>query len=710
MNIVELTEEAFRIDGALSYILQQSGHAYRYREEQAAYALAIAKALSDHDGERGHVACMEASTGVGKSLGYLIPALLRAASGYRGVISTFTLHLQHQIVQKDAMLAQRVVKHLTGIEVSVAARKGMRNFVSASRVEQQRQIMMLDRGKHEEAITYLTDLMGYGGDLREFVSLNGPLPAGIDESDVCLTNLCSTDDKAKYQEHVDASLEADVVVVPHALLMLDALKWFSVLSGSGDQIDFVLCDEADQIPNTAEGIYSKKVTLPMLRGAANVMAKNKVNNSAFVKSIDDLEVQLEKVKGHKNSRTWDTRERSRYGFALVGDWCHTLKGELDLHLEKVQGHLEKCASKVQKIALDVDFLETVLNLQAGIRYFRDAMKTENLNNTIPAVVSTPLRENLGVACVPRYPGRLFGRYFCQLRDESPVLNTLVCTSATLEAETAKGVTFQSFRRDIGLFTDEYGHGSNGSIFRLDVSGKFEPKKFGKLRFSIAAADTPHPTHEDLEQEVFVTSEAWVEFACRHIARTIGKGRHYVLCNSFKDVKLLGERLQQMTAQPVLMQARGKKISAYLDDYRANEHAVLITASGWEGVDLPGLIDYLVITRIPFRPADPLHEAIYRDISKHLGQTKQADQYIYAEVLRAARMMLEQGIGRATRSETDDVEVVILDNRFPRPGEGITHQRTSFNSLLTAIPTRFRTGLFAPYKAGRVKLLSGDDMG
>ncbi len=143
-----------------------------------------------------------------------------------------------------------------------------------------------------------------------------------------------------------------------------------------------------------------------------------------------------------------------------------------------------------------------------------------------------------------------------------------------------------------------------------------------------------------------------------------------------------------------MHLRGQLLDTLLRDYRADEKAVLISPAAWEGVNLPSMVDQLVIPRIPFAPPERAREAV-------LGRSQ-----AHRSVQRGQRK-LKQGIGRALRRQSDKATLWVLDPRFPLPREltadptRMVYSSDGLPQLMKAVPTRFTSGPFSKYSQARV---------
>jgi ATP-dependent DNA helicase DinG len=262
------------------------------------------------------------------------------------------------------------------------------------------------------------------------------------------------------------------------------------------------------------------------------------------------------------------------------------------------------------------------------------------------------------------------------------LRSALLTSATL-ATPGRGVIeqFDEFASSIGIIRHQHIHNTQTNLYRV-----FEPVKFGTMSFVLADPSIPSPTtrSEDvIEDKEFITSPEWLDYCAFMIrqANNVG-GRCLVLSLSFKDTGALAERLSDLSN--LIVHNKGQSLTNLLTQYISNPNALLITPAAWEGVNLPGMVNQLVVTRIPFAPLDGLQ---YAQLSLHL-QSKGYDpdkinSIIHNERVSSTRKKLKQGFGRAIRDKDDIATVWIADPRFPLP--------SSISESLDEIVLSFKPG-------------------
>ena len=292
---------------------------------------------------------------------------------------------------------------------------------------------------------------------------------------------------------------------------------------------------------------------------------------------------------------------------------------------------------------------------------------------VAAVTWSPVRGWPSFHLVPIEPASVLSRLSAPGGDEASGASAMVFTSATL-SDTGERESLLHQARRYGLFdTDAFVHLSS-----------YEPEKFGNARFAIAAKDSPQPTEKRVRdgRQMVTTSAAWLDHVARKIRDAVNEGgRALVLTVSHADTEALALRLmgQEAVCVPLLAHLPGTSLRSLVTRFSQSEESVLISASAWEGLDLPGLVNHLFITRLPYAPPDtPEDRVLYRHLTKSRGYSeKKAASILFSRKAHKARRKFRQGFGRGIRHVDDAVKVWITDPRFAGSG------------FVQAIPARFR---------------------
>jgi ATP-dependent DNA helicase DinG len=697
-DLAEMTAAAFATGGPIAEVMAAHGRRYVRQDPQVDYANRVARAFSTPAGERGLVALLDAETGIGKSIGYLVPMGLAVAPGrIRGVVSTFTLLLQRQILSEDFPIAADVVRAITGRIVRAAPRLGLGNFIAPSRVLDLRQALADARASDDTAAvleSMTNDKLG-DGTIRSWTERNGPLPPGIQESDICLVSSEGEDAEA-FRAHLQQAADADVVVVTHAMMARSMLRWNSLLSGMGedDMPPFAVgvVDEADRLPHVAADVFTVKLSIPTLRSLGESIPGAIGRN--LMRTVNEAGDWFDEVR----PRTPNVGGRHSHGDVIgLGNVSSApLRNDARGHARAISDALTKAGAK-----LAADDAATVKSMAIELAHFADACEDMS-DNQVPALRWSPVRAYPGFSIVPLKPGNLCGRLWNATAEKPPFLRSLVMTSATLDA-LGSPRPFHQFKSSIGLLGDN---------FSAELSGSFAPRRFGKLSFVFPDPTTPPPTRrnygdDDVEENPTATDAAWLLYATQGVAAAASRGgRCLVLTTSFRDTEAMCTLLRGFGHSPI-EHKRGQRLIDSIDAFRLDKAGILLSPAAWEGVNLPGLLSHLVIPRIPFAPLDTAERQAMLDslISKGWDQ-KQAKATFFRTAVYEAQRRLRQGLGRAIRSATDDVTAWILDPRFPLPQEvaqrenliGVGRPMVGFEFC---VPVRFRVGLRPTFAAGEI---------
>jgi ATP-dependent DNA helicase DinG len=315
----------------------------------------------------------------------------------------------------------------------------------------------------------------------------------------------------------------------------------------------------------------------------------------------------------------------------------------------------------------VDLIDIHKDEIEGADVWLEAAKEEGVLHA--TVDPSPTSRFPAITALALFPARVLSR----LWSKSRCMRSVIFTSATL------GRDFETEIKALNI--------------QRDISFSIEPKHFGKLSFMLSDDNAPDPMVVEGGAH-----QANLDYL-KHVSDTIKQaheegGRCLTLVPSYNDVEGLAPLLVDRGLS-VLLHRRGEGLAPLIDAYKLKDDAVLISPSAWEGIDLPGLIDHLVIGRVPFSPPDSAREAV-------MGPQ------VWRSVIRGMRR-LKQGIGRALRRPDDVAKVWITDPRFPLPTTLTrdplkrVYSSRGVASLAGAIPKRFKAGALAPYnRAGIIK--------
>jgi ATP-dependent DNA helicase DinG len=615
---------------------------WEHREGQLAMAEAVEHAL---EGET-HL-FVEAGTGTGKTLAYLVPAVL---SGRKVIVSTATRALQEQIFVKDLPLVADALGAY-GVKVRAALMKGLANYVCLRRFDEARatgthqhdpefsRIVSWLEGTETGDRMELSDLPEDAAAWREVASSSETrIGAGCEHFERCFVTRMRREAE-----------EAQIVVVNHHLFLADLALRSGPRGAHASVIpayDAVVFDEAHQLEDVATDFFGVRVSSArveaLLRDAERSLAKTGA---------------LEALRsGPVRGTLEQAREASRAFFASLalrgaaGDNRRVLADDdvtpevraahegLDLRLEALEAVAkargEEALQLVARRAGDLrDALKDILagkrasddgELADQVRWLDVRSRSVSLGAS-PVDVGSTLRT------------RLFDR-----------VPTVVCTSATL----ATGGGFHFAKARLGAPPD------TGELL---VESPFDFASRAALYLPDDLPEPADPAFDDMAADRIA-----------ELARMTGGGA-FVLCTSVRAMKSLHARLRTRLSFPLMVQGERPK-HMLLSRFRASGRAVLVaTMSFWEGVDVPGwALRLVVLDKIPFAPPnDPVVAARCARIDRDGGNG--FTQYS----VPSAAMTLKQGFGRLIRTQKDAGIVGILDRRIVRKGYG--------RALLASLP-------------------------
>jgi ATP-dependent DNA helicase DinG len=590
---------------------------YEFRQGQLDMAEAVESALTD----KKHL-IVEAGTGTGKTLAYLVPAIL---SGRRVVVSTGTKNLQEQLFFKDIPFLER---HLGPLRACYM--KGRANYACRQKIYDAEKEPMLE-GLEEVAdfqIIREWEKTTEAGDRSEIKTLpeSSTTWAKIDaRSDRCTGQKCPQFERCFITRMHQKALESDIIIVNHHLFFADLAVKGDELGGIIPEYGAVIFDEAHEVEEVAGQYFGVSVSSyqfeELIRDTGAVAHRKDFGSKELDRVLMTLGDRAAYFLGLFGTTEGRLGFRSHEAFLIKNEEIYrdVLAG---LELMALQLELLKAAPE-ETIPLTHRAREIARRLEFWMNgddrryvYWIERRGRGTFLQATPIDVSKLLDDKL-----------------------FEVVDTVVLTSATLA-----------------------------------VSGGFD---FTKVRLGLRHARTlVVPSHFDYSEQAMLyvpqalpdpRSPAFTAAAAREIIELLflSRGRAFVLFTSNQQMRLIYDRVSLEVPYQTLLQGTGPR-SALLEEFRSTPNAVLFaTASFWQGVDVPGeQLSCVIIDKLPFAvPSDPVVEARVAAIREDGG-----DAFNSYQVPQAA-IALKQGFGRLIRSRTDRGVLALLDNRITKTRYG-----------------------------------------
>jgi ATP-dependent DNA helicase DinG len=612
-------------------VLSRSSLPYEFRKGQLEMAQAVERALKEHK----HL-IVEAGTGTGKTLAYLLPAL---RTGQRVIISTGTKNLQEQLYFKDVPFLESLLGPLR-----VCYMKGRANYLCRHKLYALRDQPILNGLEEIEQYRAIAEWekTTETGDRVEIDSLpeTSAVWAKLDaRSDACLGQSCPNYERCFITEMRRRAVESDVVIVNHHLFFADlAIKQQAKAApdaGVLPEAAAVIFDEAHELEDVASsyfGISLSNVRFEELARDLETMLRAKHALSSGLQSASQL--LRERARMFFGALPMGTHGEGRMQFANREEFLET-QGDLYIALLNALHRLEGELEHVRGVEEAPGLKKRTTDIREHIKFLMEA----DDRNTVfwlerrNAGRGREAGRNTYLQATPIDVSQLLGEL---LFENFP---SVILTSATLTVQGG----FAHIRNRVGM------NDARESV----VPSHF---KYGEQALLYLPPDMPDPRDANFQDQ-----------ATKQIRRVLelSEGRAFCLFTSYQQMRDIYERLLMELPYPLLLQGNAPR-KALLEEFRATPNAVLFgTSSFWQGVDVQGeALSCVIIDRLPFAvPTDPVVQARMRAIEENGGMP------FFEYQVPSAVITLKQGFGRLIRSLEDRGVLMLLDPRIQRQRYG-----------------------------------------
>lgn len=594
-----------------------------------------------HAFESGEHLAVQAGTGTGKSLAYLVPSIARALQTEQPVVvSTATIALQRQLVDRDLPRLVNSLADALPRKPTFALLKGRGNYLCLNKIH---------NGAAEEPAALPQDelfspmtLSAMGRDVKRLTEWSSDTETGdrdeltpgvpdrswsqvsVSARECIGVSRCQFGTDCFAERAREKAGAADVVVTNHALLAIDALSDFSVLP----EYELLVVDEAHELADRVTGVATAELSATSMAVAHRRMAR----------LVDD-----------------ELAQRFEAAIATLSSLLHELDaGRIDMLGEELGTYLTalRDAANAARTAIDT----TPSDPQAASARTEAVTALGDVSDTATRILTSfvpPIPDRVDVVWLAREESANATRVILRvapmsvsglLRTRLFANTTAVLTSATLTL----GGNFDAMARNWGLggFADA-GEPARPGWRGLDVGSPFDHAKSAIL---YVAKHLPAPGRDGTDTRTLDEIEGLI---------TAAGGRTLGLFSSMRAAKAAAEVMRERLSTPVLCQGddtTSSLVQQFSDD---PETSLFGTLSLWQGVDVPGpSLSLVLIDRIPFpRPDDPLLTARQRAISAHGGNG------FMAIAANHAALLLAQGTGRLLRHTDDRGVIAVLDSRL-----------------------------------------------
>lgn len=689
---LDIEKTAFYLskEGPLSKISQ-------YYEERPTQIELLKKITNTFN--EGKIGVFEAGTGVGKSYAYLIPSMLWSLENKeRVIVSTGTINLQQQLVEKDIPTSQKII----GKTVKSVLLKGRQNYVCLRRlceVSNDRDLFSDETEMFDKIADWAkTSGTGSKSDLT-FVPPDSIWTRINSESDACMGSRCQYREQCFVMKVRKEAADANIIVVNHHLLFADIE---SRMNGVGYDDTAVLppyhrivFDEAHEIEDSATSFFSETLTRFKVMKQVNLLYRQRHGSmtglltqisavshaddvtdkaAASIEAIKDSLLSLDEVgqkvmeENYSNNRLY---EKTAESFTPILKEMDKLRSSLSVFTGLVRESLEGISEDDKDLPSVWEAKIILRRLDDTIILCKNFMEWNEKEDTVFWIQSQKMMPKNASDNIVN-----FIQFNQTPLNVAPLMNmgvfepmsSVVCTSATLRT----GTNFKFWAKRTGVnFVDKA---------RLDGAVFDSPFPYKTNMIFAVTSDAPNPTTQEFQP--------WIEDAIPRLL-VAANGRTLVLFTSYDSLKNAYRSANAyLKNSPITILKQGDDDRfRLLEHFKDDKTSVLFaTVSFWEGVDVPGeSLSQVIIVKLPFAvPNDPVFAARSEAIEKKGGSS------FFELSVPHAVIKFRQGFGRLIRRNDDKGVVVVLDKRIVQQSYGkqftdsVPMTRRMFNPLLSIV--------------------------